>query len=218
MKLKPVLILSLGRVDDKSIHLDGNTADTNFSTDTVKNMGRFRGYSNSSSMSRRSVVLVESDSDSILSNSDDDNDILSIKSAISRDNDSFHTARDSDDEYDFDQSEITEDEYSVQSEITDLLSSEGLLNPLFSCLYDFSNLSFYYNYKKMSNLLISMAHILFLKHLRRTCLQSSLLLFRIVITLDGTRLIAPIVASPIHLFLLPDHRLCLKRYNKKCIR
>ncbi|KAG1054268.1 hypothetical protein G6F43_003711 [Rhizopus delemar] len=113
-----------GRVDDKSIHLDGNTADTNFSTDTVKNMGRFRGYSNSSSMSRRSVVLVESDSDSILSNSDDDNDILSIKSAISRDNDSFHTAKDSDDEYDFDQSEITEDEYSVQSEITDLLSSE----------------------------------------------------------------------------------------------
>ena len=97
MKLKPVLILSLGRVDDKSIHLDGNTADTNFSTDTVKNMGRFRGYSNSSSMSRRCVVLVESDSDSILSNSDDDNDILSIKSAISRDNDSFHTAKDSDD-------------------------------------------------------------------------------------------------------------------------
>ncbi|CEI88715.1 hypothetical protein RMCBS344292_03093 [Rhizopus microsporus] len=114
-----------GRADDKSAPIDMTASSTNLSTETVKtHQGRYRGYSNSSSMSQRSLVLLKSDHMDNVSELEYDSDIEYAQSALSRDNESFHTAKDSDDEYGFGQSEITDDGYSVRSDITSMLSTE----------------------------------------------------------------------------------------------
>ncbi|KAI9251058.1 hypothetical protein BY458DRAFT_559573 [Sporodiniella umbellata] len=118
----PFRAFTSGTVTNKTTQFDKNTADTTFSIETVKtHPNRFRGYSNASSISRRSLAPIDTELDEIMSESEDV-DIHSVRSDFSRD--SFHTAKNSDDEYDIITSEVTDDGYSVSSEMTDAMSSE----------------------------------------------------------------------------------------------
>lgn len=95
-----------GRVEDKSVLHDTN----DYAAETPT--GRRRGYSNPVSMSSlHSTDALYNESEEDQSDYDMEDETHSVRSAISRDNDSFHTAKGSEDE---DGYSITDD-YSIIS-------------------------------------------------------------------------------------------------------
>lgn len=104
-----------GKVEDKSVLYDSASYSESAETPT----GRYRGYSNPSSMTSLHPSVIND----TYSESEDDQqsdyeaetiryDTRSIRSGTSRDNESFHTAKDSEDEDEF----SIADDYSIISE------------------------------------------------------------------------------------------------------
>lgn len=118
-----------GRVEDKSVLYDTSSYSSRGETPT----GRYRGYSNPSSMSSLQPPAgnhMYSESEEEQSDFESEHviyDSRSIKSAVSRDNESFHTAKNSEDEDEFHMDDggfPIDDDYSVISGVDSDFTSE----------------------------------------------------------------------------------------------
>ncbi|CAO3610069.1 unnamed protein product [Mucor hiemalis] len=118
-----------GRVEDKSVLYDTSSYSSGGETPT----GRYRGYSNPSSMSSLQPPAgnhMYSESEEEQSDFESEHviyDSRSIKSAVSRDNESFHTAKNSEDEDEFHMDDggfPIDDDYSVISGVDSDFTSE----------------------------------------------------------------------------------------------